>query len=299
MPHSVRQVLAEGGAALAAAGIETAGLDASLLLAESLNVSRSSLIAASSDSVTEKSLIDFYGFIKRRLNGECVAYITGRKEFYGLEFLVNPSVLVPRPETETLVETAVKKLGMRTGESGINSSPLRVLDLCTGSGAVAIALKHLMPELDVWATDISPEALEVAKANAVRLLPNESIHFCHGDLFSSLHFPLFSFHIIVSNPPYVPTAEIAGLSPEVRGEPLIALDGGGDGLDIIKKIVAEASKFLRPGGVLLMEADPRQTDRIAVLLEEKGFIDIQIYKDLSGGERVIGGKRCIEDDIGK
>ena len=264
-------------------------------LAEALNVSRSSLIASSSESVVEKSLAVFHGFIKRRLNGECVAYILGRKEFYGLEFLVNPAVLVPRPETETLVETALKQLTINNEQLAMNNQPLQVLDLCTGSGAVAVALKHAMPELEVWATDISPEALEVAKTNATRLLPPESIHFCCGNLFDALPSSFltshFSFLIITCNPPYVPTAEIAGLSPEVRGEPFIALDGGGDGLDIIKKIVAEALEFLQPGGVLLIEADPRQTARITVLLEEKGFTDIQTYKDLSGKERVIGGRR--------
>ncbi|MCL1837317.1 MAG: peptide chain release factor N(5)-glutamine methyltransferase, partial [Treponema sp.] len=178
---------------------------------------------------------------------------------------------------------------------------------CTGSGAVAIALKHTMPELEVWASDISAEALEVAKANASRLLPQGTIHFCHGDLFEALpntdnkqhllpptsYFlplspPLFT--VIASNPPYIPTAEIAGLSAEVRAEPVIALDGGSGGLDIIRRIIADAPKFLCPGGALLLEADPRQMRRIKSLFEENGFSDVQTYNDLSGSERVIGGK---------
>ena len=279
---TTREALAEGGAALAAAGIASHSLDAALLLAEVLGTNRSSLIAAT-DSIEEKSLIAFRGLIKRRLAGECVAYIAGRKEFYGLEFLVDPSVLVPRPETETLVEVAMEARG----------AGLRVLDLCTGSGAVAVALKHAVPELEVWATDISAEALHVATTNAARLLPPESIHFCQGDLFAALPDPQspVPYSLIISNPPYVPTADIASLSPEVRAEPILALDGGEDGLGVIKRIVTGAPGFLCSGGVLLLEADPRQMQSIASLLAVNGFVDIRTYADLSGGERVIRGRK--------
>ena len=313
----VREVLAQGGAILSEAGVENASLDASLLLAEVLNLSRSSLIASGPDPLAEDHLAAFHDFVKRRLAGECTAYILGRKEFYGLEFSVNPSVLVPRPETETLVETTVKVV---SDQRLVNSKSLRVLDLCTGSGAVAIALKHEMPELEVWATDISAAALEIAKSNADRLLSGGTVNFCQGDLFDAFlgcgsgigdqgsgvevrkqgELPTHSdykqqppvplFRIIVSNPPYIPTAEIAELSPEVRGEPLVALDGGGDGLDIIRRIITGAREFLCPGGMLLMEADPRQMKRIKVLFEKNGFIDINTYTDLSGKERVIGGQ---------
>jgi release factor glutamine methyltransferase len=314
---TIREALAE---ALAAG---TSALDASLLLASILNMSRSSLIAADSQPLAEASLAAFRGLIKRRLDGECVAYILGRKEFYGLDFQVNPAVLVPRPDTETLVEAALGELKQlvisdqpvrvldcmrRTEGSETNTLPKQqplVVDLCTGSGAVAIALKHTMPELEVWAADISAEALEVARANAERLLPADSIHLCHGDLFaceqhSTPHSPLptpYSFSLIVSNPPYIPTAEIAGLAPEVRGEPLLALDGGDDGLDIIRRIISGAPQFLSSvnssGGILLLEADPRQMERIAALLQQAGFTDIQTRRDLSGAERVIGGKILI------
>jgi len=278
---TIREALAEGSAALAAAGIESPGLDASLLLAEVLTVSRSSLMAAASGPLAETQRAAFDQFIKRRLAGECTAYIVGTKEFYGLDFQVTPAVLVPRPDTETLVEAALEQLTM-------NGQPPRALDLCTGCGAVAIALQHTMPELEVWATDISAAALAVAQANARRLLPDTTIHFCRGDLFDALeqHSP---FPIIVSNPPYIPTAEIAGLAPEVRTEPMLALDGGGDGLDIIRKIISRAPEFLCPGGSLLLEADPRQMQRITALLAQAGFTSIQTHKDLSGKERVIGG----------
>jgi len=284
---TIREALAEASAA------GTSALDASLLLAEILNMSRSSLIVADSQPLTEASLAAFRALVKRRLDGECTAYIVGRKEFYGLDFLVNPAVLVPRPDTETLVEAALEELRL-VGQ------PLRVFDLCTGSGAVAIALKYTMPELEVWAADISAEALETAKANAARLLPPDSIHFCHGDLFEAWGVGSevtkqseLSFHLIVGNPPYVPTAEIAGLAPEVRREPILALDGGSDGLGVISRIIAESPQFLCSGGILLLEADPRQMERIAALLQQAGFTDIQTRRDLSGKERVIRGIKSL------
>jgi release factor glutamine methyltransferase len=188
----------------------------------------------------------------------------------------------------------------------------RVVDLCTGSGAVAIALKHQMPELEIWATDISVEALEVAKTNATRLLPPDaSIHFCQGNLFDALllpsacgpsfinyasphaHFSLFTFHfsLVISNPPYIPTTEIAALSPEVLTEPILALDGGSDGLDLIRTIISKAPEFLCPGGMLLLEADPRQMETIANLFQLAGFVEIHVYKDFSNNERVISAKK--------
>ena len=292
---TIYDALTEGSASLALAGIKSSGLDASLLLAEVLNISRSSLLAAASRPLAEESFAAFIGLIKRRLAGECVAYIVGRKEFYGLEFLVNPSTLVPRPDTEILVEAALIELGMRNEELGI-----KILDLCTGSGAIAIVLKREMPELDVWAVDISAEALETAQTNAARLLSQgggggrpsmAGIHFCHGDLFDALPLsPHSLFSVIVSNPPYVPTAVIATLSSEVRMEPFLALDGGDDGLAIIRRIISCASDFLRPGGTLLLEADPQQMERIDSLLKQAGFSGIQTYRDLSGAERVIKGK---------
>jgi len=291
---TIREALAEGTASLTATGLETPSLDSSLLLAEVLNINRSMLTAAGNDPVPPPLVAAFRQLIKRRRSGECTAYILGRKEFYGLEFSVNPSVLVPRPDTETLVETALVKIKDKREkgkeQTGTGEQPFRVLDLCTGSGAVAIALKHSMPELEVWATDISAEALETAKTNVARLLPPDSIRFFHGDIFDALFLiPNSSFLIITGNPPYVPSAEIPSLAPEVRMEPALALDGGGDGLDVIKKIVSRAPEFLCAGGSLLLEADPRQTAAVAGLYKDAGFHDVQTHKDLSGRERVISG----------
>ena len=292
---TIREVLKDGGASLAAAGIETAALDAALLLAEVLGMSRAALTAAFPDPVSGEAAAAFEELIRRRRGGECTAYILGRKEFYGLDFLVNASTLVPRPDTETLVEAALEKIGRQGCCANGNA---RVLDLCTGSGAVAIALKHEMPALDVWASDISTAALAVARTNAARLLfgDSSSIQFRQGDLFKALSAgqggdwenPRFS--LIVSNPPYVPSGAIAGLSPEAQNEPRLALDGGDDGLDLIKQIIVDAPRFLEEGGVLLLEADPRQMPDIACLLERAGFRDTQTRCDLSGRERVIGGR---------
>jgi release factor glutamine methyltransferase len=281
---TITEALAGGSARLKARRVESPGLDAALLLAETLALSREKLIQRGPDLLPEAECRRFFQLIDRRIAGECTAYILGRKEFQGLDFLVNPAVLVPRPDTETLVEAALETLGGRREKLGV-----RVLDLCTGSGAAAIALKHECPALAVCASDLSTEALETARLNAARLLGTEPnpITFIHSDLFARIPR---RFHLITANPPYVQTGEMAGLPAEVRMEPRLALDGGADGLDLIRAIIAEAPDHLFPGGLLLLEADPRQMPRIAALLEQRGFLDIQTFTDLSGAERVTGGR---------
>jgi release factor glutamine methyltransferase len=277
---TIREALAESGASLLAAGVDTPGIDASLLLAHILETNRTALAASGPEPISEEKLAEFHALIERRLSGECVAYITGKKEFRGLEFLVNQSVLVPRPDTETLVETALLHLGVKN----------TVLDLCTGSGAIAVSLKNEAPDAEVWATDISSSALETAKLNAARLLKKKKkITFSQGDLYDALpvSHPLFS--IIVCNPPYIPSDVIETLPAEVRNEPRIALDGGTSGLEIISRVIEGAPGFLSRGGTLLLEADPRQMNEITILLKRRGFHTIKTYNDLSGRERVIGG----------
>lgn len=285
---TVRAALAEATAELTSLKIETPSLDAQLLLCACLNISRSALLAARTEPIAENVLTAFRSFTNRRKSGECVAYILGKKEFYGLEFLVNPSVLVPRPDTEILVEAAIT-----ISNEQLEKSNVRVLDLCTGSGAVAVSLKHSMPEIEVSAADISGEALETAKGNAARLLGENKINFYLGDLFdalpenfSSLYEP---FSLIVSNPPYVPVDELKSLSAEVQNEPHLALDGGETGLKIIERIINAAPAYLQNGGSLLLEADPRQMEAISFLFKKRGFCSIVTHKDLSGKERVISG----------
>jgi len=304
---TIREALALTAAELKAANIDTFTLDASLLLAHLFNTNRTAIAAMGNDPLSEESFAALRALTKRRTNGECIAYITGKKEFRGLEFLVNFSVLVPRPDTETLVETAIAIINEQltiNNDGRVASNTIRVLDLCTGSGAVAISLKNELPALDVWATDISAEALETAKKNAQRLLPADSIHFLHADLYNALpspHCSLFidncsfspipnsSFSLITCNPPYIPTDEMRSLPAEVQKEPRLALDGGDEGLAIIKRVIDGATEKLMRGGVLLLEADPRQMGKIAFLLERQGFCNVKLYKDLSRRERVIGG----------
>jgi len=289
------EILAEGTKRLSSSESgrknRTASLDAAILLAHVLNTDRTGLLIRDRNSVSQYEYEKFNEAVQRRLDGECVAYITGHKEFYGLDFTVNKAVLVPRPETEILVETAIKFC--ESPERAGNTAP-RVLDLCTGSGAAAIALKHEKPGLEVWASDISAPALEIAKLNSKKILAannpeSEPVHFVESDLFENIKNAagIIKFSLIMSNPPYIPAAQIELLEPEVRMEPRLALDGGRDGLDLIAKIIAEAPGFLTPKGRLLLEADPRQMLAICSLLEENNFREIKIYKDLADKDRVI------------
>jgi len=290
---TVREAIAEGKRALkspcAKALITTPDLDASLLLAEVLCLSKEELIIHGEKSLSDGERKKFLELLERRKGGECIAYILGKKEFRGLEFYVNPSVLVPRPDTEILVEAVLEKgeLWNRTVATG---EAIRVLDLCTGSGAVAVSLKKEMPSLELWAADISAEALETARANAGRHQMAESIRFYQGHLLEALPAEL-TFHVIVSNPPYIPSPEIERLPPEVQREPRLALDGGEDGLGIIREIIAGAPDYLQPGGTLLLEAAPEQMKSVWQELEKNRFINIKTYKDLSNQERVIEGAK--------
>ena len=297
---TIREALAEGSSLLASsatgsAKIETPGLDAGLLLSHVLHTDRTQLIVRGKEPLSPESYSCFQELLRQRLEGECVAYILGQKEFHGLIFRVSPAVLVPRPDTETLVEAALEVLGKyQTGNEESeekNAGPLRVLDLCTGSGAVAIALKHEMPELEMRASDISPQALTVARQNSAQLrtINSTEIHFIESDLFAGLGNNRFD--LIVSNPPYVASGELETLAPEIQREPRIALNGGEDGLSLIRRIIGEAGNYLLPGGTLLMEAGPGQMDTIMEILKNNSFNECRTYNDLAGRRRVIGGSR--------
>ncbi|MDR2965561.1 MAG: peptide chain release factor N(5)-glutamine methyltransferase [Treponema sp.] len=284
---TIQKALSQSAAQLNLPNIDTASLDASLLLSHVLGVSRSKLLTMHEEIIRDKDLSAFRALIDRRLKGECIAYIVGKKEFWGLDFFVNPSVLVPRPDTEILVEAALEQIKVYKEKGSA-----RILDLCTGSGAIAIAIKHEIPELEIHAADISAEALETAKYNARQILSNNNdIVFYRGDLFDALSSssnPLL-FDTIISNPPYIPTDKIKTLSLQVQYEPRLALDGGQSGLDIIKRIIKEAPNYIKRGGCLIMEADPYQMEDMEILLANSGFCNIIKYKDLAGLERVIGG----------
>jgi release factor glutamine methyltransferase len=284
---TICEALVQGSAVLKTAGIDTPSLDASVLLACILKITRSSLTAKGNEILQKEDMDKFQSLIDRRKKGECAAYITGKKEFFGLTFKVNSNVLVPRPDTEILVETALEHLKTMNIDKKTNKT--KILDLCTGCGAAAVSIKHEMPEIEVWASDISAQALETAKENAARLTGG-SVNFFLSDLYNALPVIDSSFSLIVSNPPYIPTDKIQTLSAEVRNEPFIALDGGKSGLEIIGRIIEKSPDFIHSGGFLLLEADPGQMEKISSLLENRGYKEIKLYKDLSGQDRVIRGK---------
>lgn len=258
-------------------GAETPRLDAEVLLSYLLGQKRIFLYVHFDQPLTAEELARYREMVKRRAAGEPVAYICGEKEFMGLTFKVTPAVLVPQPDTETLVEAAIERLRGK-------KSP-RVADICTGSGAIALALAHYLPETSVAATDISTEALSIAKENAESLGLSERVEFREGDLLAPLSGE--PFDAIVSNPPYISSAEIAGLPREVRAEPIIALDGGADGLDFYRRLVHESAALLKDGGFLAVECGDTQAGAIAEMAVTGGFGRTEIVHDLSDKERVV------------
>ncbi|HYE71333.1 MAG TPA: peptide chain release factor N(5)-glutamine methyltransferase [Aquabacterium sp.] len=264
--------------ALAAArGLGLDPLDAQLLLAHQLGRDRAWLLAHDGDPLAADVLARFDAEAKRRADGVPLAYLTGRREFHGLELQVDPAVLDPRPDTETLVDWALELLP----STGVERPA--VVDLGTGSGAVALAIAHRCPGAHVTATDLSAAALETARANARRL--GLAVSFASGSWWSAV--PGSRFALAVSNPPYI-AADDPHL-PALRHEPLMALTPGGDGLDAIRAIVAGAPGHLLAGAWLLLEHGWDQADAVQALLREAGFRDLQSRRDLAGHARCSGG----------
>jgi len=258
-------------------------LDAQLLMLHALvrpAHDRAWLLAHDGDWMTPAHQATFEATVQRRATGEPVAYITGRKEFFGLDVQVDARVLVPRPDTETLVEWALDVL------TAIDAPDLSALDLGTGSGAIALALKHTRPALKVHATDASPDALQVAQANAQRL--NLDVQFSQGSWLTALPKDRQRFHVIASNPPYIASQD-AHLAALIH-EPLQALASGADGLDDIRVIVSQARDHLHPSGWLLLEHGYDQATAVRDLLQKAGFEAVQSRQDLSGIERCSGGR---------
>jgi release factor glutamine methyltransferase len=256
-------------------------LDAEVLLANALRTDRVKLVIESERELDPAELGLYRSLIERRRRGEPVAYILGRREFYGLDFVVDRRALVPRPDTETLVEVALERTRPRSQYG-------RALDLCTGSGCVAIAFAKARPTWRVTATDISPDAVTLAWENARRVGVAFSLSTITGDLFAPVAAE--RFELVVSNPPYVPSGDIAELDVDVREfEPRQALDGGADGLDLVRTVVASAPAHLVPGGVLAVEVGFDQAPRARALFEAAGFSDIECRRDYGGHERVVSG----------
>ena len=260
-------------------GLASARLDAELLAVHAFGMSSIELYAHFDRPLSAAELASYRDLVSRRLAGEPVAYLVGHKEFWSLDLLVDLRVLIPRPDSETLVEEALDRLAG-------SGAGLRIADVGTGSGALALALSKERPDAQVFATDISPDALAVARTNAERL--GLAANFLQGDLDQPL-VPLGRFDLIVANLPYIPSADIDGLAADVRSEPRLALDGGADGLALVRRLVAEAPELLHPGGCLALEVGAGQADAVEKLLGATGFGGIRCRRDLAGIERVVSG----------
>jgi release factor glutamine methyltransferase len=264
-----------------ARGIESPRLDAELLLGKALERTRIQLIADAKRPLEADELGRFRELVKRRRAREPVAYVLGVREFYGRPFRVDPRVLIPRPDTETLVDVALE----RTRHVSMS---LRTLDLCTGSGCVGITLARERPTSSVVVSDASADALSVARENALRL-GAYNVAFRRGDLFAAVD-PAWRFDLVTANPPYVVDGELAELQPEIRDhEPRLALAGGDDGLAIVRRIVAGAREHLADAGRLAIEIGFGQGQAAAELFVTAGFAEVEVRRDYARIERVVSG----------
>ena len=263
--------------------IDSPRLTGEILLAHVLGINRIDLYLRFDQPLSPLELGEFKTLIRRRVNREPVAYIIGSREFWGINFDVTPDVLIPRPETEFLVEEALKKIP--TNPSSLN----HIFDIGTGSGAIIVSLAVNRPGHYFFASDISEKAVTIAVENARKNGLNDKIDFFVGELFSALHENSEKFDMILSNPPYIAGSQIAGLDPEVsKFEPLPALDGGADGLDIIRKIIQSAPGFLKQNGILMLEIGYDQQKRVDQIIKECGdYSGIEFIQDYAGHDRVV------------
>ena len=285
--QSIKYILHTAAALLST---EEAKLESQLLLQHVLNVNRAWLIAHEDDALEANIHAVFEALLNRRLGGEPMAYILGSREFYGLILLVTPDTLIPRPDTETLVEAALAKIpsseGSRNDELGRNEN-LRVLDLGTGTGAIALAIAKNRPLASITAVDASEAALEVAKKNAQHLSIN-NVEFVLSNWFENLSNQRFD--MIVSNPPYIEDHDAHLTQGDLRFEPMSALASGADGLDDIRQIIGDCLIHLKPQGWLMLEHGYNQAEQVADLMAEAGLTNIETIKDLGNNDRVTLGK---------
>ncbi len=285
--HSVAEVLTWANFFLRRSGSGTARLDAEVLLAHILGVERVWLYTHPEALLSDTDRRQYCRLVQARAGRTPLQYLTQRQEFMGLEFAVLPGVLIPRPETELLVEVLLERVKGRPAPA--------LADIGTGSGAIAVSLAHYLPHSRILAVDISPAALAVARKNAARHGVSDRITFLSGDLLA----PLADLDLaggldaIAANPPYIPSGDIAGLSPEVREhEPRLALDGGPDGLDNYRRLIPAAGALLRAGGWLAFEVGAGQAAAVADLMQAAGYRQVERHQDLAGWERVVGGQKA-------
>ena len=259
-------------------GFETAALDAKLLTGHALGLDALALATRENDPAGDDAASRAAALIQRRMSGESVARIIGEREFYGLGFGLNAATLEPRPDTELLVDMALEALPVGG----------RLLDLGTGTGCIPIAILANRSDANAVATDLNPDALGMARKNAERHGVSWRLDFAQGDWFGALGPEAGAFDVITSNPPYIASAVIDSLAPEVKAfDPMLALDGGPDGLVPYRIIAAESLLYLKPGGQVLVEIGYDQGAAVAALFAEQGFGPIQVHKDLNGLDRVV------------
>ena len=275
----VEDALKSAAARLREAGVDNPLLDAQLLIARVLGCSRTDLIAHPERVLTADESSEYAAMVAKRAARCPLAYILGRREFCGLEITVSPGVLIPRLETEILVEECLKRVAP--------DSPV-IADIGTGSGAVAIALAAHIPSATLYATEISPRALEVARANIEKHDLSRRVRLVEGDLARPLEGLGVVFDAVVSNPPYIPTGEISALQPEIsRHEPVEALDGGPDGLEAYRRLLPESIGLLAAGGFTAVEGGAGQAGAVRAIAEAAGYNSFETARDLAGIERVV------------
>jgi len=279
MKCSIAEVLTEAAQMLEAGGVPEARREAGSLLAFILGTDRTFLISHAEDETDEKSFARLREFVERRATGEPLQYITGVQDFYGREFRVTPDVLIPRPETELLVEAALQKVG--------DAAPF-ICDVGTGSGCIGVTLLCELVNARLVAIDKSPAALEIAKLNARNHSVDDRALFVVSDCFNSLDSREYEFDLIVSNPPYVKESALAGLQREVRDhEPLVALSPGGDGLGVIRRLIDDGPAFTKPNGHLIMEIGFDQGEAVESLIDGSAWSLLEIRPDLQGIPRIV------------
>ena len=264
--------------------IEDASMKAKILLAEVLGKEKEYLLIHDQEEIKDNDMLLFMSWIERLEKEEPLQYILNKQEFMGLQFYVDENVLIPQPDTENLVEEVI----MLSENIKIENDKIKILDMCTGSGVIAISLAKYLKESLVYASDISIEALKIAEENATRNFTN--VVFFESDMFNNISSE-FQFDIIVSNPPYIETEVVKTLSKEVQAEPIIALDGGEDGLEFYREIIKNAKNYLKVDGYLVFEIGYNQKHSVMNLLKESGYKNVYSKKDLSGNDRVVVGQK--------
>jgi release factor glutamine methyltransferase len=289
----VRTTLKNGLAQLREAHVPSFTLAAELLLLHVLGRDRTWLYAHPEEQLSPADAERFFALIARRANGEPTQHLTGKQEFWGLEFGVTPDVLIPRPETEHVIEVALDRLALRELRAGrkqtLSGEGLQIADIGTGSGCIAIALAKDLPGATIYATDISPVALAVARRNAMRHNVASCVRFLEANLLGGVAPPL---DLIVSNPPYVGRREAATLMREVRDyEPEIALYGGEEGYELYADLITQSAAHLKPGGILVLELGHNSLPAVQPLLDAPTWTNVAVTNDLAGIPRVIAAER--------